>query len=181
MRNLLLATVALFPAAASATPVTGLIDFTGSNRFNIAAKTITFVGKQSATSDTGSLALFGTCDACAEFKNINFGAGFTPVSNEIVANNNGLSFALDLEKITSASAISNFVDVKGDAVLHLTGFSPTPGTFFFSTQGPEGPIVSFSTTALSSIPEPGAILLFGLGLLGLGFVRIKSTRAFGPG
>lgn len=160
-----------FAAAPRAAMITGDISFDGSNTFDEATHTVTFIGAQNAQNDAGSdFSLFGTCDGCITFKNLTY-SPFSPVADEISGTNNGLSLAIDLTGITSVTAQPEFLDIAGTALLHLTGFDATAGKFFFSTQGPEGPEVSFSADALSAVPEPASIGVLGLGVLALGLVR----------
>lgn len=164
----LLALLAL-PIVAHAAPVTGDINFDGSNSFDNATHSVTFIGAQNAQSDAGALALFGDCTACITFKNF-VTSPFVPITNEISGTNNGLTLGLDLTALTTVDALPDFLDIAGKAVLHLTGFAATPGTFFFSTQGPEGPEVSFSADVLPT-PEPATLGLLGFGVVALGLLR----------
>ena len=158
---------------APAAQITGLINFDGSNTYSTTTHSVTFIGSQNAESDTGDLAAFGTCTGCLTFQDFTY-VPFAPVLNEVTGTNNGVTLSLDVASVSSVTEDPTFLDIAGTAVLHLTGFDATPGQFFFSTQGPQGPEVSFSTTALA-VPEPATIGLLGLGLLGLGLVRRQRT------
>jgi hypothetical protein len=166
---MLLALLAAMPLAAHAAPVTGSINFDGSDSYDTTTHTVTFIGVQNAQSDAGALGLFGTCTACITVKDLVY-SPFVPVTNEISGTNNGLTLGLDLTALTSVDALPTFLDIAGDAVLHLTGFAATAGTFFFSTQGPQGPEVSFSAD-VQPVAEPATIGLLGLGVLGIGLAH----------
>lgn len=173
MRRLLLAAVfAGLPIAAIAAPITGDIDFAGSNTYD--ATSVTFIGNQDVTSDAGSLGLFGTCTGCIVAKNITYNPFVGPLDAFLSGTNNGITFSLDLSSVFNvAFSAGNSLDFDGNAVLHETGFTDTPGEIFFSTQGPNTIEVSFSATALP-VPEPAAFGVLGAGLLGLGLVRRRS-------
>ncbi len=69
---------------------------------------------------------------------------------------NGKTFSFDLQTITQIVEEANVsVAIEGAGILHLTGFDDTPGSFFFSTQGPENIEVSFSATQYRD-PDPRA-------------------------
>lgn len=171
MRKLLYAATALALSASSAMALpslTGDINFDGSDTYN--ATSVTFLGSQGVSSGTGSFAAFGTCAGCITAQNITYNPFVGPLNNFLAGTNAGLTFALDLNSVFNIQFVANNdLDFDSDAVLHLTGFADTPGTLFFSSQGPNDIEVSFSATAVAA-PEPASLAVLGVGLLGLGFV-----------
>jgi hypothetical protein len=178
MRKLLIAATALALSAGSAMALpslTGDINFDGSDTYN--ATSVTFIGNQGVSSGTGSFVAFGTCAACITAQNITYSPFVGPLNNFLAGTNGGVSFALDLNSVFNIQFVANNdLDFDSDAVLHLTGFADTPGTLFFSSQGPNDIEVSFSATAVAA-PEPAGLAVLGVGLLGLGFVTSRKRRA----
>lgn len=171
LRMLLTATaLAAVPLLAHGAPITGTINFDGSDSYS--ASTLTFIGSQNAQSDTGSLGTFGTCTGCITATSFTYAPFSGPLNGFLHGVNNGLTFALDLLTVHNVDFIANdSLSFEGNAVLHLTGESDTPGSIFFSTQGPEGIEVSFSATALPT-PEPSTLLVLGASVIGLGAYRL---------
>lgn len=174
MRKLLLTATVLAAIASPAMALpslTGDINFDGSDTYN--ATSVTFIGNQGVSSGTGSFVAFGTCAGCIVAQNITYNPFAGPVMNFLAGTNGTEHFALDLNSVFNIQFVANNdLDFDSDAVLHLTGFADTPGTLFFSSQGPNDIEVSFSATAVAT-PEPASLAVLGIGLLGLGFVANK--------
>jgi hypothetical protein len=179
MRNTLLAGAAalvLSAAAAEAAAIVGSINFAGSNTYNTTTNMVDFINPQTVTSDTIG---FAPCIGCGVIAGptggvFDYSSAFpAPPAKPLVyydlldAVANGKVFSFDLQTITQIIEEPNVsVAIQGTGLLHLTGFDDTPGSFFFSTQGPENLEVSFSATNTAiPIPEPGTWALFGAGVL----------------
>ena len=187
LRTSLLAAAAAIALASTsqAAPIApgSIISFADGANYN--STSITFLNGGSAnipaTSATGSFAAAfgGGCTGCAQFNSFTF-SPFTSPTNVYTATLGGVTTAFSLTALTTTNVSANFLDVEGTGTLSLTGYDPTPGTFFLSAQGPQGVNVSFSATSLAtSVPEPTSMAIIGAGLFGLGFVRRngRNTRA----
>jgi hypothetical protein len=93
----------------------------------------------------------------------------------------GGGFSFDLSTISVLFQLPNVLSLVGTGTMHATGFDATPGAFVFSsTQTNDTFAFAASEGATATpIPEPGSMLLFGTGLIGLaGAARRRwSTKA----
>jgi hypothetical protein len=92
-------------------------------------------------------------------------------------------FTFDLGTSTVIFQDVDFLSIKGAGVLSGNGYDPTPGTWFFTSQGRgigEGNF-SFSATTraeTASVPDAGASgLLFGSALAGLAWAKRRQKRS----
>ena len=83
---------------------------------------------------------------------------------ELIAPN----FSFDLSAVNIVLQAGNHLSLSGTGLFHLTGFTDTPGDFFFNANQ-AGSTFSFSASqdTLGSVPEPGSMMLLGTGLIGL--------------
>jgi hypothetical protein len=160
------------------------LNITGGNDLNFTNQTITFnfANPFNVAANTGSFVALGTGGS------IQLIGGGAPVNwNTLTTNNslgcgvgciytgtnNGLTVSFNL-LTESVSANNGFLDISGTGLISLTGFTPTQGTFFLSSQGGTATRLSFSTTTTA---VPGPVVGAGLpGLLAAGLALLALAR-----
>ena len=90
------------------------------------------------------------------------------------------AFTFDLLNISSIDrTTSNVLSVLGTGTIRSGGFDDTSGTWLL-TANQLGSTFSYSaSTGSTAIPEPRSLALFGIGLLGLGYILRRRSRT-GP-
>ena len=87
----------------------------------------------------------------------------------------GVTYSFAADNFTVASQSDTFLNILGKGTLSATGFDDTAGSWSF-TMTTQGSQFGWSS---ATVPEPGTILLFGLGLIGMGLSargRARRTR-----
>ena len=185
------------PVASHADVISGFVSANGTDSFT--SSTLTFDTAQVAGQLSGTFASYLTDGNMISFlpgalPYINGGTntainGFVPL---FTTSENGATFVYNLTSysasyITGSSStpgctVGSCLDVTGSGYFSASGAvsgMSAPASFLFTTQyapGMSSPVITtFSaSTAVSPVPEPSALMLFGSGALGLaGMVRSK--------
>lgn len=180
----LLASLIMLPVSAFAVPITGSIsmygqftpvapdgsavslgaatglDITGDS-FVVETTTGTFAADGIVKGDTGYLADF-------QFNPLN------PAPVNPLWAIGGFQFALYSVSIVSQS--DRILELSGSGWLGGNGYTSTYGHWSFKGGSAPGRFFFGSSTGSTSVPEPGALLMFGSGLLGLGVTAAMRRR-----
>ena len=71
--------------------------------------------------------------------------------------------------------IATGLEIYGKGTIAAAGYDDTVGTFKWNITALDGQTAFIFDAAV--VPEPGVLALFGLGLLGLGLVKLKTRRS----
>jgi LPXTG-motif cell wall-anchored protein len=194
MRKLTLSALAFtafagLTSAASAAPIalnssinyTGVVTAVTPNTINNSTA-LDFAGTADRFIGTGGtfagLSCLGNCGTLSDLPNVQVG-------NQAIANffslsggNAPFTINFDLTSITDIDrSRTNFLDIALTGIFRVTGFDPTPGTAFLSTQRAGGSLTT--TFSASAMAVPGPIAGAGLpALLALGgFVWTRRRKA----
>lgn len=91
-----------------------------------------------------------------------------------------VEFSFNVDNFTVAVAGSGLI-ISGTGMLFATDYEATSGSFSFSTSScADCSSFTWSSNAAATVPEPGTLALFGIGLLGLGLTS-RRRRISQPG
>jgi hypothetical protein len=160
------------------------IDFTGCSLCTGAN-----AGKEAIVENTsGSYA--GTGGTFVDFTDFTFDPALSPDPVTVWTFTSGgltYSFVMDEVQVDSQGTGlggQTFLNLSGAGTLFITGFDPTPGFFLF-TGNESGGVFSVSSSSfaegdrpvdIEEIPEPGTMLLLGIGLVALGIGARRRVR-----
>ncbi|MBT8131925.1 MAG: PEP-CTERM sorting domain-containing protein [Gammaproteobacteria bacterium] len=167
--------ILLLPFAANAVPIDGSIGLGGDMDLTCSgggtctvnnADGIAFIGNGNVNSVSGDFAttiLVGDDALMNDF-------GFDPLDlNNPLWAVGGFSFAItaidSINRIDTSGA--DFLLLSGSGLISAAGFDDTLGTWTFSADSADGIDFAWSSTAAPSpAPEPGILMLLGMGLIG---------------
>ena len=181
---------ALFSQEAQAVPITGGITFAGTVSLDTSsAGTATAVvaggwhgtggaGMPTVQSRDGSFTAFVALGAPTTFTALQWNFNSGPVTSFWSVG--GFTFNLTASSIFSQGGFPATVTVIGTGIISGNGFTPTVGTWSFSSQDPSAgqpPVFSFSA-ATGAVPDSGSTVAFlGLALAGVEALRRKMSRS----
>jgi len=147
----------------------GAIDFTDGGSNNI----LTFLNSAGGTL-TGVTTLLNTDLSQGGFTD----STLMDFSFTIAAQDSGLMTHDDGFSIWNATNTTNLIDFSFPVAVQSDPFNLAPGTYnlwYAEVNGLPAALIMDVTSSVSSVPEPGTLALFGVGLVGLWFVRRRRT------
>jgi hypothetical protein len=164
-----------FALSAQATPITGMLNISGTATYNHPIATATqvtlFNNVHTEGANTGSFAGIGANVPVTMTSPYIFNPSTPSPALWSVA-----GFTFDLTSSTIISQSVNGILIVGTGTMMGNGFDATAGEWSFSQQKGRGTTLSFSATT-SAVPDGGmTIAFFGTGLMGLAAFRAKFAK-----
>jgi hypothetical protein len=89
----------------------------------------------------------------------------------------GIIYSFDATGLAIIGDSPETITMYGPGIAHITGFDDTPGIWYFSANNAGGTASFSASTDVRAVPEPGTMLLLGMGLVGVGtFGRRKQKK-----
>ena len=183
-----LAAASMMALSVHANTITGSVDMSGTvfldNTHLGSAKSATgFTGVTVGGLPDGSYT--GTAGSSVTWNAFGWNPSTAPVSPLWTFTSGGRTYSFDLGNVTIKSQDNTFLNLLGSGTLNITGsgpsYSPTSGSWSFTISNPTGGAKSnfaftFANSQTAAVPDGGAsAMLLGLGVLGLGMVRRKTS------
>jgi hypothetical protein len=176
----LLTSCLLSATVVQATPMTGLLNMSGTATFNKSFATASgvtkFIGVRVDGGNTGAFSNIALNTPVKTASNYLFSPSTSTTALWSVA-----GFTFDLLSSTVVQQNANFLLISGIGTISGNGFNTTQGVWAFSSQsagGRKGSATFTFSTNNASVPDGGAtVLLLGSGLLGVGLLRLKIRKA----
>lgn len=178
----LVAALSCFMAVnAVALPINGAISFSGtsiqSDTSLLVATAFTDFGTV-VVSETGGTGDYSAVDAgqAVTFTPFTF-RPFSPVMPLWSFDFAGKTYSFDATGLTiSPGTTLNTITMHGPGIAHISGLTDTPGNWYFSANGAGGTASFSASTDVAAVPEPGTMLLLGMGLVGIGTLGRRKLK-----
>ena len=163
-------------SSAQATPITGMLNISGTAHYNAPIATATqvtmFEDVITGGANTGSFAGIPAMVSVAMTSPYIFNPSTPTPALWSVA-----GFTFDLLSSVIIFQSSHGILLEGEGIITGNGFDPTSGHWSFSQQQGAGTTLTFSATT-EAVPDGGMTMaLLGAGLMGLAAFRVKFAKA----
>lgn len=166
------AALMMLTASALATPITGTINFTGSEI--LTPSSVSLLGATGINFTNGEVQGTGLgiyagipVNTAVTFTDLIFKPSFilAPIESFWTLKFVDNTYSFDLNSLKVDFQSDNFLALSGKGMLHATGYEATPGNWFYTTQDHA---TTFSAdSGAAPVPEPGTMMLLGAGFIGL--------------
>ncbi len=152
-------TLACLIQAVDAAPsfINGAISFTGNVSLNGSTATATAINSFSnilVVADTNGIYAPLVNSRAATWTPFTFAPPGIPVSPLWTCSSNGISYSFDASSMTVVFSSSNFLDIQGSGIAHVTGYADTPGFWTIAVQSIGASVNFTASTTVSATNVP---------------------------